>query len=57
VKISINPEEIISLKKIVVSGPYASYTILTQTNEKLQNIIDKIAAPVGSQDLFLIFIY
>jgi hypothetical protein len=27
---------------------------LIQTNEKLQKIIDKIAAPVGSQDLFFI---
>jgi hypothetical protein len=54
VKISNKPLEISNLKKIVVSGPYASYTTLTQTNEKLQNIIDKSAAPKGNHALFFI---
>lgn len=49
-----SPDEISNLKRIVVSGPYVSYTIFTHTNEKLQKIIDKIAAPTGSQDLFFI---
>jgi hypothetical protein len=49
-----SPDEISNLKSIVVNGPYDSYTILIQTNEKLQKIIDRIAAPVGSQAFFFI---